>query len=187
MYLRDLAVASWRAAPADPLRRFFNFSTHVVVESVLARIPRNAVTLDGLAKLNVAVGDAATPKYDKNPKLAVGTYNVPDFDFAHYATLSEAGQQRIILSLLRKAFAHVARVSHSDASVCIEAIAQVRALGLPLPRINSEAFWKTMPERRRRSKGFREDMARIARRLSEVEALQVAASGGLAAARPGRG
>ena len=167
MFLRDLAVASWHTAKTDQLRRSFNLSTLVVVESVLARLPRNAVTLDGLAKLNIAVADPATRQYEKSEFDGVGTFHVPDFDFQQYAALSEAQQHEVILGFIEAAFVHVARISNSDASLCLSAVAEVRQLGLPLPKLGSDAFWKTMPERRRRSKKFREDIALYARLLSE--------------------
>jgi hypothetical protein len=39
----------------------------------------------------------------------------------------------------------------------------VRGFGLPLPALNSEAFWTSMPAYKRRSKTFQEHIALLAR------------------------
>jgi len=166
MYLRDLAIcASWhlQANKRDEFRGLFDRTSHVVVESVLAWIPRRAVVLDNLAKLNVAVGD---PKgfevlYDK--WQGVGTYYVEAFDFQAYASKSSTGRQSSVLELLGAGFSYVGGVSCSDISLCHKAIEKVRSFGLPLPALNSEAFWLSMPPYKRRSKSFRENIEFLVR------------------------
>src|SRR5262245_29624459 len=142
MYLRDLAVFSSQFRPDDDLTAIFNVSTHIVVEPVLAWIPRNKVVLDQLAKLNVATGSPETPGSCYDKWQGVGTYYAPDFDFGGYARSSETEQQGIVLNLLAEAFGYVADRSGGDATVCLDAIKKVREFGLPLPRLNSQEFWK---------------------------------------------
>lgn len=166
MYLRDLEVcASWhfRADKHDELRGLFDLTSHVVVESVLAWIPRRVVMLDGLAKLNVAVGDpkGLEVRYDK--WQGIGTYYVGAFDFQAYASQSSADRQSSMFQLLGMAFSYVGSVSSSDVSPCHEAIEKVRSFGLPLPALNSETFWTSMPAHKRRSKSFRENIEFLAR------------------------
>ena len=166
MYLRDLAVcASWHlpAGERDEFRGLFDRTSHVVVESVLAWIPRRVVVLDDLAKLNVAVGDPKgfEVRYDK--WQGVGTYYVEAFDFQAYASQSSANRQSSMLELLDTAFSYVGRVSGSDVSLCHEAIERVRSFGMPLPVLNSETFWLSMPAYKRRSKSFRENIEHLAR------------------------
>ena len=166
MYLRDIAVcASWHlpVGERDELRDLFDLTTHVVVESVLARVPRRSVVIDKLAKLNIAVGDPKgfEVRYDK--WQGVGTYYVGAFDFQGYASQSSAGRQNLILELLGTAFSYVGGVSSSDVSLCHKAIENIRRFGLPLPALNSEAFWLTMPASKRLSKSFRENIEFLAR------------------------
>ena len=170
MYLRDLAIcATWHIKEPQPkrdtLQLLFNGSTHSVVEVVLAWIPRNTVELDNLAKLNVHVGHssctgATYEKYDN-----IGTYYVPDFDFNSYCSMNVTAQQDAVLKLLETAFGFVAKKTKSDATLCLEAIAKTRMFGLPLPEINTEAFWKIMPTRIKHSKTYLEDMAFLAKIL----------------------
>jgi hypothetical protein len=165
MYLRDLAVcASWHlpAGERDEFRGLFDRTSHVVVESVLAWIPRRAVVFDGLAKLNVAVGDPKGFKVRYDKWQGVGTYYVETFDFQAYALESSADRQSSILELLGTAFSYVGYVSSSDVSLCHEAIEKVRGFGLPLPALNSETFWLSMPVYKRRSKSFRENIEFLA-------------------------
>jgi hypothetical protein len=166
MYLRDLAVcASWHppANEHDELRGLFDRTSHVVVESVLAWIPYRAVVLDNLAKLNVAVGDPKgfDVRYDK--WQGVGTFYVETFDFQGYASKSSADRQSSILELLHTAFSYVGGVSGSDFCQCVKAAEKVRSFGLPLPALDSEAFWLSMPPNKIRSKSFRENIEFLAR------------------------
>lgn len=175
MYLRDLAVcASWhlRADERDELRGLFDRTSHVVVETVLAWIPRRVVRLDGLAKLNVAVGDpkGLVVTYDK--WQGIGTYYVGAFDFEAYASHSSADRQRSLLELLGMAFSYVGSVSGSDASPCHAAIEKVRGIGFPLPALNSEAFWTAMPAYKRRSTSFRENIELLARLGTQTPSAQ---------------
>ena len=163
MYLRDLAVFSSEVGSENHFTKVFDASTHIVVEPVLAWIPRNQVVLDDLAKLNVAAGEPQNQnsRYDK--WQGVGTYYVTDFDFENYSSLGEEAQQKIVLDLLSTAFRHVANQSGSDASLCFDAIQRVTDSGLPLPRLNSEAFWKSLPPQKRRSKSYKENIEFTAR------------------------
>ena len=176
MYLRDLAVFSSQFQPDDDFTAIFNVSTHIVVEPILAWIPRNTVVLDQLAKLNVAAGtpEALGRCYDK--WQGVGTYYVPDFDFESYSRRSESEQQGIILNLLAEAFGYVADRSSSDASVCLEAVNKVRESGLPLPRLNSQEFWEALPGNKRRSKSFREHIEFSARVVDRDQRAQQTAA-----------
>jgi hypothetical protein len=136
----------------------FNGSTHVVVEPVLAWIPRNTVVLDDLAKLNIEVGGAKTPKIRYEKALGVGTFYVTGVGLQDYARLAAAARQQLILELLDRAFRYVADQSGSDASPCFDAVRRVRECGLPLPRLNSREFWNALPAHKRRSKSFRESI-----------------------------
>jgi hypothetical protein len=158
MYLRDLAVFASPSVPASGLTTIFNVSTHVVVEPVLAWIPRNKVVLDDLAKLNVEVGGSETPESRYSKALGVGTFCVTEFGFEDYGDLTDAAQQELILELLDRAFRHVAEQSDSDASLCFDAVRRVRAWGLPLPRLNSREFWHALPAHKRRAKSFRQSV-----------------------------
>jgi hypothetical protein len=165
MYLRDLAVcASWHlpANERDEFRCLFDRTSHVVVESVLAWIPRRAVVLDNLSKLNIAVGDPKgfEVRYDK--WQGVGTYYLEAFDFQAYASKSSADRQSLILEQVDTAFSYVGGVSGSDFSLCHKATEEVRSFGLPLPELNSEAFWLSMPPYKIRSKSFRENIEFLA-------------------------
>jgi hypothetical protein len=159
MYLRDLAIlVDQPDGSPDRVLSFFGLTQHVVVELVLAWIPRNKVVLDHLAKLNVVVGkrNRSEPEYDK--WQGVGTYRVDAVNFEKYIRIPKAEQQRAVLTLLGSAFTYVAKASGNDASLCMQAIERVEGFGLPLPEIGSEAFWLLMPKHKKRSKRFREDI-----------------------------
>ena len=159
MYLRDLAVFASKFGPSNNFTKAFDVSTHIVVEPVLAWIPRNKVVLDDLAKLNVSPGNPETPNCKYKTWQGVGTYYAAsDFDFEHYSRLDEAAQQEIILELLSNAFTYVADQSGGNPSLCLDARERVREYGLPLPRLNSPEFWRAMPAHQRRSKSFRENI-----------------------------
>ena len=169
MYLRDLAVFASELGAGSHLTKVFNVSTHIVVEPVLAWIPRNTVVLDDLAKLNVVAGPA-DHRYSK--WQGVGSYYVTDFDFAGYSGLTEPAQQELILQMLGDAFRHVADRSNSDASLCLAAIERVRKTGLPLPRLNSREFWNALPPSKRRSQSFKEHIEFLARIVDRDQAAQ---------------
>jgi hypothetical protein len=176
MYLRDLAVFSSKFRPSDELTALFDVSTHIVVEPVLAWIPRNKVVLDQLAKLNVEAGDPEAPGSRYEKWQGVGTYYVPDFDFERYSLSSVSEQADVILSLLTEAFGYVADRSGSDASLCFEAVRKVRESGLPLPRLNSQEFWAALPASKRRSKSFREHIEFSARIVDRDQPAQQTAA-----------
>lgn len=170
MYLRDLAVSAVQpGSDIDEMLRYFTLSTHVVVELVLAWIPRNTVVLDNLAKLNVMAGEPPESEHVYSSWQGVGTYYSGKFDFREYARLSEAEQHGVILELLSSAFASVANISGSDISACVAAISHVRNTGLPLPEIGSPAFWELMPRQKKRSKRLQEDIAFIARLVASAK------------------
>jgi hypothetical protein len=163
MYLRDLAVFASPFERESTFTKAFNVSTHIVVEPVLAWIPRNKVVLDDLAKLNVAVGRTETPDSRYSKWQGVGTYYVTDFNFERYSGLGESTQQEQILKMLTNAFVYVAGHSGSDASLCFDAIRRVSQRGLPLPTLNSPAFWNGLPLQKRRSESFKKDIEFLAR------------------------
>jgi hypothetical protein len=172
MYLRDLAVFASKFEATSRFTKIFDVSTHIVVEPVLAWIPRNQVMLDDLAKLNVVVGKAESPDSRYSKWQGVGTCCVTDFDFEAYSRLAESAQQEFVLTLLAEAFRYVADQSRSDASPCFAAIQRVRQSGLPLPRLNSPAFWNALPPSKRRSKSFREHIEFSARIVDRDQTAQ---------------
>jgi hypothetical protein len=163
-------------APEDDFTKIFDVSTHIVVEPVLAWIPRNSVVLDDLAKLNVVLGEPKTRGCCYDKWQGVGTYYVPDFDFENYSCLGEAAQQQIVLDLLSRAFRYVADLSGNDASLCFDAIRRVLESGLPLPRLNSESFWQSLPPQKRRSKSYRRDIEFLARIVDRNQHAQQSAA-----------